>query len=74
MATEPSVLVVNVIPRLRSGEKHQDSEPSLAVNPRNPLQIAASAFTPDPNESDQAPHFRVDRRRPYLDVEHHRAK
>lgn len=40
------VTVVNMIPFSMSSESHQDSEPSLAVNPANPLQIAASAFTP----------------------------
>jgi hypothetical protein len=41
------VQVVNIIPRARSGETQQDSEPNLAVNPANPLQMAASAFTKD---------------------------
>ena len=30
-----TVTVVNMIPRLSSGETHQDSEPNLAVNPAN---------------------------------------
>jgi hypothetical protein len=51
----PSVLVVNMIPNSLSGETNQDSEPTLAVNPANPLQIAASAFTPDPGGGDFAP-------------------
>jgi hypothetical protein len=51
------VLVVNVIPRALSGESHQDSEPTIAVNPANPLQIAASAFTPDPGGGELAPIF-----------------
>jgi hypothetical protein len=38
-----------MIPRSLSGESHQDSEPMIAVNPANPLEIAATAFTPDPN-------------------------
>jgi hypothetical protein len=42
------VRVVNMIPHSLSGETNQDSEPNLAVNPANPLQIAGSAFTPDP--------------------------
>lgn len=50
-----SVFVVNMIPRSLSGEDHQDSEPTIAVNPANPLQIAASAFTPDPAEGPRAP-------------------
>jgi len=49
------VLIVNMIPKSLSGEDHQDSEPSIAVNPANPLQIAASAFTPDPSEGPRAP-------------------
>lgn len=44
-----TVTVVNMIPRLSSGETHQDSEPNLAVNPANPLEIAGTAFTPSPN-------------------------
>src|ERR1051325_3729995 len=50
-----SVVVVNMIPRTLSGEEHQDSEPTIAVNPANPNQIAASAFTPDPAEGPRAP-------------------
>ncbi len=49
------VLVVNMIPRSLSGESNQDSEPTLTVNPANPLQIAASAFTPDPAGGNLAP-------------------
>ena len=49
------VLVVNMIPKSLSGESHQDSEPTIAVNPKNPLQIAASAFTPDPSHGPRAP-------------------
>jgi hypothetical protein len=41
------IQVVNVIPRARSGETQQDSEPNLAVNPQNPQQLAISAFTFD---------------------------
>ena len=41
--------VVNMIPSLSSGETNQDSEPNLAVNPANPLEMAATAFTPSPN-------------------------
>ena len=39
------VTVVNMIPLAQSGETNQDSEPNLAVNPANPLQVAGSAFT-----------------------------
>lgn len=41
-----TVTVVNMIPRTLSDEHNQDSEPNIAVNPANPAQIAASAFTP----------------------------
>src|SRR5947208_14937486 len=54
-ASSPAVLVVNMIPKSLSGETHQDSEPTIAVNPANPLQIAASAFTPDPLKGSFAP-------------------
>src|SRR5947199_6248351 len=54
-ASSPAVLVVNMIPKSLSGETHQDSEPTIAVNPANPLQIAASAFTPDPSHGPRAP-------------------
>lgn len=43
-----SVTVVNMIPVDRSDEENQDSEPNIAVNPANPLEIAGSAFTPNP--------------------------
>lgn len=49
------VMIVNIIPNFLSGETNQDSEPSLAVNPANPLQMAASAFTPDPMGGPNAP-------------------
>src|SRR5579872_3784731 len=48
VATGQKVTVVNMIPRSSSDETNQDSEPNLAVNPANPTQIAASAFTPNP--------------------------
>ena len=51
------VLLVNIIPRSLSGESNQDSEPTLAVNPSNPKQIAATAFTPDPGGGNLAPMF-----------------
>jgi len=44
-----------MIPRSLSGEAHQDSEPTIAVNPANPRQIVGSAFTPDPAEGPNAP-------------------
>jgi hypothetical protein len=49
------VAVVNMIPKDQSDETNQDSEPNLAVNPADPLQIAASAFTPDPLGGPSAP-------------------
>ena len=51
------ILVVNMIPQALSGETNQDSEPNLAVNHANPLQIAGSAFTPDPMGGENAPIF-----------------
>jgi hypothetical protein len=50
-----NVIIVNMIPRALSFETNQDSEPTIAVNPSNPLQIAASAFTPDPGGGNLAP-------------------
>src|SRR2546423_12310337 len=52
-----AVLVVNMIPRSMSFEQEQDSEPTVTVNPANPLQIAASAFTADPGGGSLAPIF-----------------
>jgi hypothetical protein len=54
-AAAPVVLLVNMIPKSLSGETNQDSEPTIAVNPANPLQIAGSAFTPDPLKGSFAP-------------------
>src|SRR6266513_3029973 len=50
-----NVMVVNLIPRSLSGESNPDSEPNLAVNPANPQLIVASAFTPNPAGSGDAP-------------------
>jgi hypothetical protein len=49
------ITVVNIVPQSLSGETNQDSEPNLAVNPANPRQIVASAFTPDPLGGPNAP-------------------
>ena len=57
MTPTNQVMVVNIIPLSLSGETNQDSEPNLAVNPANPLQIAASAFTPNPAGVGNAPIF-----------------
>src|SRR5437660_12789534 len=43
------ITVVNMIPLKSSAETNQDSEPNLAVNPANPLEIAGTSFTPSPN-------------------------
>jgi hypothetical protein len=51
----PAIHVVNIIPSSLSGEAFQDSEPNLAVNPANPLEIAGSAFTRDPGNGPNAP-------------------
>jgi hypothetical protein len=51
------VAVINMIPNTLSGETQRDSEPNVSVNPANPLQIAASAFTPDPAASGSGPIF-----------------
>src|SRR5260370_15084 len=44
-----------MMPRSLSGETNQDSEPNLAVNPANWREMAASAFTPNPGGSGNAP-------------------
>jgi hypothetical protein len=49
------ITVVNMIPQSLSGETGQDSEPNLAVNPANPLEIAGSAFTFNPGGTTSAP-------------------
>src|SRR6266852_9854881 len=47
--TQAQVSVVNMVPTLNSGETGRDAEPNLAGDPANPLMLAGSAFTPDPN-------------------------
>jgi hypothetical protein len=54
-AAGAQVIVVNMVPKSLSGETNQDSEPSLAVNPANPLEIVGTAFTPDPMGGALAP-------------------
>ena len=44
-----------MIPQSLSDETNGDAEPNIAVNPSNPLQIAGSAFTPDPSGGSHAP-------------------
>ncbi|MBZ5701093.1 MAG: hypothetical protein LAN84_04540 [Acidobacteriia bacterium] len=55
IAAAQAVHVVNIVPQSRSDESRTDSEPNLAVNPLNVLQMAASAFTPDPAGGANAP-------------------
>ena len=55
VANAQDITVVNMMPWEESEETWQDSEPNLAVNPANPLEIAASAFTPDPDGGVNAP-------------------
>jgi len=52
-----AVHVVNIIPQSLSGETSQDSEPNLAVNPANPSEMVATAFTPPPLGGTLAPIF-----------------
>jgi hypothetical protein len=47
--------LVNMIPNSLSGETGRDSECNVAVDPANPMHIAASAFTLDPMLSGNAP-------------------
>ncbi len=47
--------VVNITPVALSGDRTQDAEPSLAVNPEHPEEIVATAFTPDPMGGALAP-------------------
>jgi hypothetical protein len=57
MATHATaqIRVVDIVPSSNSNEVQQDSEPNLAVDPFNPLRMAASAFTPDPMGGALAP-------------------
>ncbi len=56
-APVPGVMVVDIIPEVLSGETNTNSEPSLGVNPANPLQIAAWAFIPEPMGGQATPIF-----------------
>jgi hypothetical protein len=38
--------IVNAVPEDHSNETNSDSEPNIAVNPANPLEMAITAFTP----------------------------
>jgi hypothetical protein len=39
-----SISIVDIIPASQSSETGQNAEPSLAVNPANPLQMVATTF------------------------------
>lgn len=47
-AVAQQVQLVDVIPALYSNETNTDSEPNVAVNPANPLNVVVTAFTPCP--------------------------
>ena len=49
------ITIIDIVPQALSGETNQDSEPNIAVNPANPKQIVATAFTPDPLGGSNAP-------------------
>ncbi|MFE4361652.1 MULTISPECIES: hypothetical protein [Streptomycetaceae] len=51
----PTIKVVNITPKALSGDTNLDSEPNLAVDPENPLEMVATAFTPDPMNGPLAP-------------------
>src|SRR6267142_1679745 len=46
-AVKAQVSLVNMTPQNRSGETNQDSEPTIAINPSNKLQLVGTAFTWD---------------------------
>jgi hypothetical protein len=49
--------IVNAIPNDHSNESSNDSEPSIAVNPANPHEMAITAFTPPDNGVSNGPVF-----------------
>ncbi|SES49286.1 hypothetical protein SAMN04487983_107720 [Streptomyces sp. yr375] len=51
----PTLKVVNITPAALSGNRSQDAEPNLAVNPERPEEVVATAFTPDPMGGPFAP-------------------
>ncbi|SOB85844.1 hypothetical protein [Streptomyces sp. 1331.2] len=51
----PTIKVVDITPKSLSGETKLDNEPSIAVNPENPNEIVATAFTAAPLGSPFAP-------------------
>ncbi|MFH8384157.1 hypothetical protein ACH4E7_24965 [Kitasatospora sp. NPDC018058] len=50
-----TIKVVDITPKAKSGDANLDGEPNLAVNPENPLQMVATAFTPGPLNEPFAP-------------------
>jgi hypothetical protein len=56
-AAGAGIVIVNIIPKSLSSEVEQDSEPMLAVNPADPNEIVATAFTPNPGGGNLAPYF-----------------
>jgi hypothetical protein len=54
-AAHAQISVIDIVPQSRSNETGTDSEPSIAVDPSQPLRIAATAFTPDPTGGPYAP-------------------
>lgn len=51
LAVAQTVRVINMVPAAQSAETSQDSEPDITVNPNNPSEVVASAFTPNPSGS-----------------------
>ncbi|MGA2373692.1 MAG: hypothetical protein ACLPPV_00100 [Candidatus Korobacteraceae bacterium] len=48
-AAAQQVQLVDVVPALYSNETNTDSEPNVAVNPANPMDVVVTAFTPCPS-------------------------
>lgn len=51
------VTVVNMVPNALSAEYDDDGEPTIAVDPTNPLRMAAYAYTIDRGNSGEAPFY-----------------
>jgi hypothetical protein len=54
-SSSAQIRIVNMVPQLQSNQTANDVEPNIAVNPANKLQIAGTAFTPDPMGGANAP-------------------